>query len=134
MGSNSQPNMARMSFIATSITYHPELILGAIICESGMMLVVVGPEWLSAGALENPNDPIRIEMELAFARGLQVIPILIGNAKMPRQEDLPESIREFAFRNALQIDPGVNFDHQVGRLIETIDHYFKMDAFASSLP
>ena len=40
---------------------------------------------------------------------------------MPEPGDLPDSIREFAYRNAVPIDSGRDFDHHMNGLIRATD-------------
>ncbi len=40
---------------------------------------------------------------------------------MPAPSELPENIREFAYRNAVQIDSGRDFDHHMNGLIRATD-------------
>ena len=40
---------------------------------------------------------------------------------MPQPSQLPENIREFAYRNAVQIDSGRDFDHHMNGLIRATD-------------
>jgi hypothetical protein len=58
-------------------------------------VVVIGEDWLSiAGAggrrrLEEDDDPVRFELEAAFARpGLKVIPVTVGAARVPAERDI----------------------------------------------
>jgi hypothetical protein len=93
--------------------------------ETDVLLVVVGPKWLGVKAgharIDDEADPVRIEVETAMRQGIVVIPILIGNTKMPSASQLPNSIQDFAFRNAVRIDPGADFDHHCERLMRAID-------------
>src|SRR5699024_5788301 len=67
-----------------------------------VMLVVIGSRWLHAkfrsGArrgqlrLTAEDDWVRREIELALEHGITVVPVLLENATMPLQEDLPPTI------------------------------------------
>jgi hypothetical protein len=73
------------------------------------MLVIIGPNWLDArdedGAhrLDNPHDLVRIEVEAALARNVRVIPVLVDDARIPRDDALPEPMRPLTRRNALRL-------------------------------
>jgi TonB family protein len=75
----------------------------------GVLLVVIGPEWLNAkdetGArrLNDPADFVRIETGSALKRDIPVIPVLVRGAVMPRAEQLPEDVRELAYRNCIEL-------------------------------
>ncbi len=88
------------------------------------ILVVIGPTWLTATdsdgtkRLDDPTDYVRIEIETAFRLGILTIPITVTNAMMPRESELPESIRRLAFLNACQVRPDPDFDSDVIRLVQ----------------
>src|SRR4051794_4472777 len=68
-----------------------------------VVLAVVGPHWCkdSSGInrLDESNDPVRIEIEAALQMGKTVIPVLVDDAKMPGEQDLPPSLKEFIWLN-----------------------------------
>jgi len=91
-----------------------------------VLLAIVGPRWLGAGKggpdrIHEESDPVRVELETALRNGLAIIPVLIGSRKMPSPNQLPESLKEFVYLNAVSVDPGVDFDHHMQRLITNID-------------
>lgn len=94
--------------------------------KTGVLLAIVGPKWLgsSRGGVERINeesDPVRVEVETALRRRLPVVPVLIGNTRMPGVDQLPPSLKDFAFRNAVKIDTGRDFDHHMDQLFKAID-------------
>ena len=72
-------------------------------------IAVIGPDWLAAtdGAgqrrLDDANDYVRLEIEAALKRDIRVIPVLVDGGRMPRTEDLPESLRPLARRQAVEL-------------------------------
>lgn len=89
-------------------------------CE--FLIAVIGPRWLSelnerAG---NPHDLVQREICLAMARGITVIPVLVGGAKMPAQAELPSVLRAFARCDAIEIDDE-SFDDDAARLLNFLD-------------
>ncbi len=54
-------------------------------------------------------------------RRVPIIPILIGSTKMPTAEQLPPGLKDFAFRNAVKVDTGLDFDYHMDRLIRAMD-------------
>jgi hypothetical protein len=99
--------------------------MGSVLRESDILLVIVGPRWLGRARsgrarIDDPTDLVRIEVETALETGLPIIPILVGNARMPDVERLPESLQPFAFRNVISVDSGQDFDHHIQRLIRVI--------------
>src|SRR5690348_8843671 len=100
--------------------------INEILLKTGVLLAIVGPKWLgsSRGGVERINeesDPVRVEVETALRRRLPIIPVLIGNTRMPGSDQLPPSLKDFAFRNAVKIDTGRDFDHHMDQLFKSID-------------
>ena len=80
------------------------------IAASDVVLVVIGKQWLSAAnergpRLQQPDDPVRFEIETALARGdeVRIVPVRIGGAAAPSESELPESIRPLAKFNMAQL-------------------------------
>jgi hypothetical protein len=64
-----------------------------------VLLAVIGQHWLTVAdpatgrrRIDDPADWIRRELAEAFAAGVRVIPILIDQAELPRETDLPADI------------------------------------------
>jgi WD40 repeat protein len=94
--------------------------------KTNILLAVVGPQWLGiAGSgldrIHEESDPVRVEVETALRRRVPIIPILIGNTRMPGSDQLPPSLKDFAFRNAVKVDTGQDFDYHMDRLIRAMD-------------
>jgi formylglycine-generating enzyme required for sulfatase activity len=75
---------------------------------------------------------VRIEVETAIQRDIPVIPVLVGGASMPTPAEIPESLSEFSFRNAANVDSGRNFDNDIDRLMRSMDHLFGTEITPSS--
>jgi uncharacterized protein YecT (DUF1311 family) len=91
-----------------------------------VLLVVVGPKWLGRvrgieSRIDNEADPVRVEVETALKRGIPLIPVLVGGMKMPEVGHLPAGLRDFAYRHAVTVDSGRDFDHHVEGLIRALD-------------
>jgi uncharacterized protein YecT (DUF1311 family) len=89
------------------------------------LLVVVGPAWFGQGKdkasrIENEADPVRIEVETALKRDIPIIPILVGGTRMPEPNELPQSLRDFAYRHAVTVDGGRDFDHHMEGLVRSL--------------
>jgi hypothetical protein len=93
--------------------------------DTDVMLAIVGQRWLgeqnNKTRIKHPNDPVRIEVETALRRGIRVIPVLVDRATMPSPDDLPDTLQDFAYRNAAEVDPGRDFHAHVTRLINAMD-------------
>jgi uncharacterized protein YecT (DUF1311 family) len=94
-----------------------------------VLLVIVGPHWLGRGEgaasrMDNEADPVRIEVETALKRDIPIVPVLVRGVKMPEVGELPGSLRDFAFRHAVNVDGGRDFDHHIEGLIRSLDQFF----------
>lgn len=89
-------------------------------------LVIIGDTWLTAEhkgkrRLEDTGDFVRIEVETSLKQGIPVIPVLVGRTVMPAAEELPTALSNLAFRNAVAIDPGIDFHPHMDRLIASLE-------------
>jgi hypothetical protein len=96
--------------------------IGSVLRQSELLVVIVGSRWLgrtrsNRTRIDDPTDLVRVEVETALETNLPVIPVLVGNARMPDAARLPESLQPFASRNALKVDSGQDFDNHINRLI-----------------
>jgi hypothetical protein len=90
-----------------------------------ILLVVIGRGWLGATdlaggrRLDDPKDFVRLEIGLALRGSPVVIPVLVGGAAMPAEEDLPSDLALLARRNAVTL---VDADWRLGlaRLIAAL--------------
>ncbi len=79
------------------------------IANCGVVLAIIGPEWLDTKdangtrRLDDPSDFVRIETASALRRDIPVIPVLMRGAKMPRGEQLPEELKDLAYRNCVEL-------------------------------
>ena len=79
------------------------------ISTSDVSLVVIGPQWLAATdsegrrRLDDPEDPVRSEVRSALASANPVVPVLVGDAALPSEGDLPDDIAQLARRQAVEL-------------------------------
>jgi CubicO group peptidase (beta-lactamase class C family) len=98
--------------------------------DGDILVAVVGPEWLGRGEdgrlrIAETSDPVRVEVEAALQRDMPVIPVLVHDAVMPTADELPDTIKGFAYHNAAEVDTGRDFHPHVDRLIRSIDEVLK---------
>ena len=74
-----------------------------------VLLALIGKNWLDSKnrqgkpRLEDSNDFVRLEILAALKRNIPVTPVLLQDAEMPSADQLPEELREFAYRNAFEL-------------------------------
>ena len=101
-----------------------------VLQKSDVLIAVVGPDWRGSRSkgharIDEENDQVRIEVETALKKGIPAIPVLVGRSEIPAPAELPESLKQFSYRNAVRVDTGQDFDHHVDRLIRETDGSLK---------
>lgn len=96
-----------------------------------VLFVVIGRQWLNiqdehgARRLDDPSDFVRLEVEAGLRREhCLVIPVLVDNAPMPPAGELPGSLRELSYLNAVVIRDDPDFHRDALRLITQLEKYF----------
>jgi hypothetical protein len=87
------------------------------------VLVLIGDEWLRSRndrqRLHDEDDHVRTEIRWALERKVDIYPVLVERASMPKRSELPEDICKLAHMHAVEI-----FDHSwredLGRLVEAL--------------
>jgi TIR domain len=96
-------------------------------------LALIGPRWLEvtrqdgSRRLDDPEDFVRLEIEESLIRNIPVIPILVDGAHMPSRGDLPNTLQNLTFRNALELSPG-RFGSDFARLLSALEGLEPSDA------
>jgi hypothetical protein len=81
----------------------------ASVISCDVFLAVIGKNWLSTRddegqiRLQSPEDFVRLEIRTGLQKGIRVIPVLVGGARMHRSPELPEDIAPLARRNAFTL-------------------------------
>src|SRR6478735_1036624 len=79
------------------------------VASCGVLLAVIGKAWLTTvdehgkRRLDDPNDFVRLETASALKRDIPVIPVLVQQTEMVREEQLPEGLKDLAFRNSVEL-------------------------------
>ncbi len=82
-------------------------VIDQSVATCSVLLAIVGQNWLdskdSSGGrrLDDANDFVRIELASALLRDTPVVPVLVHGASMPREDQLPDDLKELAYRNAV---------------------------------
>jgi TIR domain len=90
------------------------------------LVAVIGRDWLSArdrsGArrLDNPRDWVRLEIAAALEKEVLVIPVLVEDAMMPSEEDLPDPLKPLSYIEALELTER-HWNSDVGLLEDVLE-------------
>lgn len=100
--------------------------LNRAVSDCDALLAIIGDQWLESQRddgtrrLSNPDDLVRIEIESAFQRSIPVIPVLVGRARIPNEDDLPDSLKRLVRCNAADVRSGGSFRTDLDRLVERL--------------
>jgi len=90
-----------------------------------LMVVVIGPEWLRASnewgqrRIDLEDDWVRHEIEKALQDKKDILPVLVGRAKLPPAKGLPESIVSLIERQVVEIRDQF-WDHDVLLVVDKV--------------
>ena len=101
------------------------------------LLVLIGSQWVQAvnaageRRLDHADDPIVLEIADGIQDGASVIPVLLENAVMPGEAELPPPLRPMAEFNALRLRDG-DWQHDIERIRKALEAVgFKPQAVAA---
>ena len=98
-----------------------------------VLLVIVGPRWLGAvdaagkRRLDDPTDFVRLEVELALAGDVAVVPVLVEDATMPAAHDLPPSLAEFSRCQAVELSE-TRWRYDADQLVAALQARFAIES------
>ena len=106
---------------------------------SRVVIAVIGPRWADAvdeqgkRRLDDPEDFVYRELSAALASSARVIPVLVGNAKMPRADSLQPALAPLARRNAIEVSD-TRFISDAQRLSDAISRALDPQALDQKRP
>jgi hypothetical protein len=86
----------------------PEVVESAV-AGADFVVAVIGPGWLLAQdewgfrRIDQPDDWVRRELEVALAERKAVLPLLVGETRMPPPDKLPAELSELSTKQALHV-------------------------------
>jgi tetratricopeptide (TPR) repeat protein len=94
------------------------------VASSVALIAVIGPTWATEAVdgkrrLEDPEDFVRLEISSALKRNIRIIPVLVGGAAMPSDEQLPPDLDPLRRWNAIQLVEEY-YDQGLQRLIDAL--------------
>jgi formylglycine-generating enzyme required for sulfatase activity len=101
----------------------------AVLAECAVALVVIGRHWLDVHhadgrrRLDDPTDPVRMEIETAMAQHVPIIPLLVDGAGMPAAQQLPESLRTLVDYGGLFVRPDPDFTADMARVTHAVERF-----------
>jgi len=90
-----------------------------------LMLALIGKDWINAKdqsgrrRLEDPSDFVRLEISSALRRNIPVTPVLLQGAGVPSEEELPDDLKDLAFRNGFELSHN-RWDSDVQEMVKRL--------------
>lgn len=115
-------------------------VLDKALSQCQVLLVIIGKSWVTVTEpdgtkrLDNPDDFVRIEVELALQSNIPVIPVLMEGVTMPKRSQLPESLHKLARRNGIQIGHDPRFHQDMNRLVKALNNLLVKEGSTSQPP
>ena len=100
--------------------------LESALSQCRVLLAVMGERWSGTDSatgkqrIDDPYDHVRLELELALARNIPVIPVLVRNFSIPAADKLSGSLQSLPYRNGINVRPDPDFHGDMDRLIKGI--------------
>jgi len=107
-------DVAAIPFAVDYADYIRDAITG-----SRVMIVLIGNGWVER--LAAADDPVRLELEFALEKKIPILPLLIGGTIMPNPDDLPGSIADIAYQNAVTIGVSHDFHTHMQALLPRLE-------------
>jgi hypothetical protein len=105
----------------------------------GVLLAMIGRQWLTVAdedggpRLSHEYDYVRLEIAAALTRNIALIPVLVHDAHMPRAEQLPENLKDLAYRNSVELTHA-RWNSDVNLLIDALKAYVATPEVADATP
>lgn len=98
--------------------------IGDHIEECNVLLSVIGDNWIEIlqSRQTQANDFVRIEIAQALARGVRIVPVVVDNAQIPSESDLPEDLKSLARLNAVRITSD-SFDADIAHFLQFLSTF-----------
>jgi hypothetical protein len=108
-------------------------VLDEQLASCGVLLTIIGVGWLTAvdeegkRRLDDPHDFTRTEIAAALKRDIPVIPVLVQDAHMPREDQLPDDLKELIYRDGVELRH-IHWDSDVNDLMNALAAYVSVPA------
>jgi hypothetical protein len=95
------------------------------VASAKVVVVLIGDRWATIADSQNrrriddPADWVRLEIAIALERDTLVVPVLVEDAKMPAEPELPDPLRELARHHAIELSDR-RFEADVEELIKVL--------------
>ncbi len=84
-------------------------VIEETLTQCDVLLGVIGRSWVDVKddsghrRLDNESDFVRLEIASALRRDIPVIPVRVQGASIPKPDQLPDDLKDFSYRNAVEL-------------------------------
>ena len=102
------------------------------------LIAIIGPGWVKAAdergrRLDDAGDFVRVEIRTALTRKIRIIPVLVGNAEMVDDDELPDDLKPLVRWNAIRIVEDY-YDQGIEKLVRSLVPELGEPAAADNAP
>ncbi len=99
-----------------------------------IVLVIIGEKWLNyiQKRRDDPNDFVRLELEIAFRHNRTIIPVIIGKAEIPKEDQLPAKIRQLPDLNICFVQKTSPSEINISDLIRQLQSLDASDTYRNT--
>lgn len=114
-------------------------VIDQSVATCGVLLAMIGKNWLGAKdetgrrRLDDPLDFVRLETAAALKRDIPVIPVLVQGARMPRADELPDDLKDLAYRNGVELTHA-RWSSDFGVLVKALRSHVEERTIAATGP
>ncbi len=99
-------------------------VINQAIDSCDVLLAVIGREWVTCSdglkrRIDNPNDFIRLELEMALKRNVPIIPVLVEGAQIPSITELPNDLKALVYHQSFELRDNF-WESDIRRLIDQL--------------
>jgi hypothetical protein len=98
----------------------------AAVRSCSIVLVLIGPQWLTITdetgrrRIDDEGDFVRLEVEAALKNNIRMLPIILDEALVPRDDQLPPSLARLVRRNFMALS-SERSNFGIDRVLEVVD-------------
>ena len=100
-------------------------VINEAVNSCALLVALIGRQWATLTdkdqrrRIDDPDDLVRFEVQVALDRGVLVIPVLVDGAEPLRRQQLPVELQKLARLNALELS-NTRYEFDVSRLFDVI--------------
>ena len=99
----------------------------AALAESTVLLAIIGPNWMQYLRPDDDSDWVRSEIAVSLRRGITVIPILVEDAALPSESQLPADLARMSRCQYLRLNHR-NVTYDLAHIVAVVSQHIRVSA------